>query len=281
MEGSMIDLADRLELPADVRFDGDALHDLALGEAYPLRGSGLEGMALLAAGYSIRDAARTLAARFDVNPQTVQRDLADFALQLSRAQLVNLRPRGWRARLRRALQVTLFLVVAHRWPPARIRRYALASGGALTVLRQIAAVVGIRMAPLWIAFIGSLLLPALLFAPALIPAFAAMATGLVAAVIAHEGGHAIAARRTGGGCFLVRSGWRVAVVHHAGADRRWVHASGPLICGLSGMAGLAASSAIQSLPLALAALPFVVQLLALTVLAKDGRLLAAAKGGDL
>ncbi|HXN00627.1 MAG TPA: PqqD family peptide modification chaperone [Candidatus Dormibacteraeota bacterium] len=277
----MIDLADRLELPTDVRFDGDALHDLALGEAYPLRGSGMEGMALLAAGYSIRDAAQTLAARFDVNPQTVQRDLAEFAFQLSRAQLVNLRPSGWRARLRRALQVSLFLVVAHRWPPARVRRYALADGGALTLLRQIASVVGIRMAPLWIALIGTLLLPALLFAPALTPALAAMAVGLVAAVIAHECGHAVAARRAGAGCFLIRSGWRVAVVHHAGPDRGLVHASGPLICGLVGMAGLAAASTIHSLPLAFAALPFVVQLLALTVLAQDGRLLAAAKGGDL
>jgi len=277
----MIDLADRLELPTDVRFDGDALHDLALGEAYPLRGSGMEGMALLAAGYSIRDAARTLAVRFDVNPQTVQHDLTEFAFQLSRAQLVNLRPSGWRARLRRALQVSLFLVVAHRWPPARIRRYALPDGGALPLLRQIASVVGIRMAPLWIGLIGTLLLPALLFAPALAPALAAMAVGLVAAVIAHEGGHAVAARRAGAGCFLVRSGWRVAVVHHAGPDRSLVHASGPLVCGLVGLAGLAAASPIHSLPLAFAALPFVVQLLALTVLAQDGRLLAAAKGGDL
>lgn len=277
----MIDLADRIELPADVRFDGDALRDLALGEAYPLRGSGMEGMALLAAGYSIRDAAQTLAARFDVDPLTVQRDLAEFAFQLSRAQLVNLRPSGWRARLRRALQVSLFLVVAHRWPPARVRRYALANGGALEMLRQIASVVGVRMAPLWIGLLGLLLLPALLFAPALTPALAAMAIGLVAAVIAHEGGHALAARRSGAGCFLVRSGWRVAVVHHADPDRGWVHASGPVICGVVGTGGLAVASATDSLTLAFAALPFVVQLAALTVLAQDGRLLAAAKGGDL
>jgi hypothetical protein len=277
----MIDLADRVELPPDVRFDGDALRDLALGEVYPLRGSGMEGMALLSAGYSIRDAAQTLAARFDVDPLTVQRDLAEFAFELSRAQLVNLRPSGWGARLRRAMQVTLFLVVAHRWPPARVRRYALANGGALGMLRQIASVVGVRMAPLWIGLLGLLLLPALLFAPALTPALAAMAIGLVAAVIAHEGGHAVAARLSGAGCFLVRSGWRVAVVHHAGPDRGWVHASGPAICGVVGTGGLAVASATDSLTLALAALPFVVQLLALTVLAQDGRLLATAKGGDL
>lgn len=277
----MIDLTDRIELPPDVRFDGDALRDLALGEAYPLRGSGMEGMALLAAGYSIRDAAQTLAARFDVDPQTVQRDLAEFAFQLSRAQLVNLRPTRWRARLGRALQVSLFLVVAHRWPPARVRRYALANGGALAILRQIACVVGVRMAPLWIGLLGLLLLPALLFAPALTPALAAMAIGLVAAVIAHEGGHAVAARRSGAGCFLVRSGWRVAVVHHAAPDRGWIHASGPVICGMVGTGGLAVASATDSLTLAFASLPFVVQLLALTVLAQDGRLLAAANGGDL
>ena len=276
----MIDLSDRLELPADVRFEGDALHDLALGEAYPLRGSGMDGMALLAAGYSIRDAATTLAARFEVNPQMVQSDLATFAFQLSRAQLINLRPSGWRARLRHVLRVSLYLVVAHRWPPARSRRYALATGGALTILRQIAAVVGIEMAPLWLLLLTPLLLPALLIAPALAPALGALSVSLVAAVIVHEGGHAVAAHRIGIGCFLVRSGWRVAVVHQNGRDTGWVHASGPLVCGLLGAAALALAAALHSLPLALAGMPFVVQLLALTVLAQDGRLLAAAKGGD-
>jgi hypothetical protein len=276
----MIDLSDRLELPSDVRFEGDALHDLALGEAYPLRGSGIEGMALLAAGYSIGDAATSLAAQFDVNPQAVQSDLAAFAFQLSRAQLINLRSSGWRAGLRHILRVSLFLIVAHRWPPARSRRYALATGSALAVLWQIASVVGIQMAPLWFLLLVPMLLPALLFDPALASALLALSISLVAAVIVHEGGHAVAAQRIGIGCFLVRSGWRVAVVHQNGPGTGWVHASGPLACGVLGASGLALAAGFQSLPLAFAAVPFLVQLLALTVLAQDGRLLAAAKGGD-
>ena len=176
--------------------------------------------------------------------------------------------------------MSLFLIVAHRWPPARSRRYPLATGGALAVLWQIASVVGIQMAPLWFLLIVPMLLPALLFAPALASALLALSISLVAAVIVHEGGHAVAAHRIGIGCFLVRSGWRVAVVHQNRPDTRWVHASGPLACGVLGASGLALAAGFQSLPLAFAAVPFLVQLLALTVLAQDGRLLAAAKGGD-
>jgi hypothetical protein len=270
----MIDLSDRIELPADVRLEEDALHDLAIGVRYPLGGSGGAAVGLLLTGHTIRETADLLAKRFGTERGPVLMDVARFATQLSRAQLVNVRGAGIGARLRRALGQILYLALAHRWPTAGRERYAIEVGaGSIQVIGRIAAVVALRLMPLWLLAVAVSLLPALL-APQLALASVAAVAGVMAAMIVHESGHALAARRLGVGCFLARAGWRLAVVRKATANR-WVDAAGPVACAAIGLGGLAAAMMLDSLPIALGAMPFCVQVLALTVLGQDGRLLVS------
>jgi hypothetical protein len=270
----MIDPDDQLELPDDVRFEGDAIHDLALNEAYPLRGTAMQGMTLLTSGLSIRESSNHLAKEFGVSAAQVLVDLLGFVGQLNRAQLVNVRSRKWRVRIRRCLQVLLFLALAHRWPSQRVRRYAI-PGGIVSIVRQVTTVVAVRMAPIWLVLFVPVVLPTLLLSPALAVSVAALPIGLVAAIIVHETVHAVAARALNIGSYLIRSGWRVAVVHREQRGTALVTAAGPALSGLVGLAILLLATATASLFLALLAVPFTVQILALTVFGKDGRLLLA------
>jgi hypothetical protein len=276
----MIDVNDRIDLPRDVCFSGDALVDLALDEAYPLRGSATLGMALLAAGLTVRDASLELARRHEQDATSVLIDLTAFVAQLSRADLVNLRPSSWGSRLRRALHVLTFLIVTHRWPPGRVRRYPLVGASAAAAVRQIAAVVAFRMAPVWIIAGLPLLLPLAWLAPSLMPASGALLVGLVIATILHEAAHALTARWLGIGSFLIRSGWRVAVLHARASSGGLVPAMGPLSCGALGLALSISAAMLHSITLAFTAIPFVIQLLSLSVFAQDGRHLVAGRGGQ-
>ena len=274
----MIDLSDRIRLPEDVRLAGDAIEDHAFGESYDLGGSASSGLALLLAGSTVRQAAEEVARRSGADPEVAAADLAQFVSRLSRAQLVNVSTTSVAARFRLGLYRALFIMVGHRWPPLRRMRHAIPAAGAMAIFGRITAVVSLRLLPAWLLAGTAFVLPGLLFAPRLTVAFAAILPGLVASIAAHETAHAVALRRAGVGCFLAQAGWRLAVVHPAGKGGAVADASGPALCGLTGMMALVLASVLHSVPLAFAATPFVVQLLGLTIVARDGRLLASRSG---
>ena len=274
----MIELRDRVEFPPDIELAGDRLQDLALGQSFPLSGSAAMYLHLLRAGRPMTEIVAAVAERFRLEPKEVERDLLGLVFRLNAAQLVNVRPVNVLSRLRQALFVVTYVALTRQWPPVLRRWHPIAGVSPVAIIGSVARVVMVHQAALWLLPAALLTLLGALTEPALIAPLLAVELGLMAAIVAHESGHALAARRSGVGCFLMTSAWKVAVVHPATGAAGWVHAGGALLAGLCGLPILVTAAGLDVGVLAVGALPFVVQLATLTVLTKDGRSLARSMG---
>lgn len=269
----MIRPEDRFALPGGVRLTGQSLQDTAVRDEYPLIGSAPMCIELLAHGHSIREVARIVASRFAISETVVTSDLASLVLTLNRAGLLNARSAGGplgRAR-RKAADLALGLAIGVR-PPVLATRHDLVARSLFGATVEVASAVLFGHAWLWLA-LGALFAGiGLLSSPSALFLLAALELGLISGLIVHELGHAIAARRWSGGCFLLTSGLgTVRVMHRRAARRAWISAAGPGLAGACGAALLAAGYAMGSGTLGLAALPLLGNLFGLTILFGDGR----------
>jgi hypothetical protein len=268
----MIRPEDRFALPGGVRLTSESLEDTALRDEYPLIGSAPMCIELLARGHSIREVARIVASGFGVSETVVASDLAGLVLTLNRAGLLNGRSAGGpvaRAR-RKAADLALGLAIGVR-PPALATRHELAAPSLIGTLFGVTSAVLIGHAWLWLG-LGAVFAAIGLISPSLLFGVAALQLGLMGGLIVHEVGHAIAARRWSGGCFLLTSGiGSVRVMHRRAARRTWISAAGPGLAGACGVVLIVAGCAMGSGTVALAALPLLGNFLGFTVLFGDGR----------
>jgi hypothetical protein len=269
----MIRPEDRFALPRGVRLTAESLEDTAVRDEYPLIGSAPMCIELLARGHSIREVARMVASRFAISETVVASDLAGLVLTLNRAGLLNARSAGGplaRAR-RKAADLALGLAVGVR-PPVLVTRHELAAPSLIGTILEVTTAVLIGHAWLWLGLGAVFAGIGLISSPSALLGVAALQLGLISGLIVHEVGHAIAARRWSGGCFLLTSGIGAVRVMHRRAGRRvWISAAGPGLAGACGAALLAAGCAMGSGALALAALPLLGNFLGFTILFGDGR----------
>ena len=96
--------------------------------------------------------------------------------------------------------------------------------------------------------------------------------GTVLALILHEAGHAVAVQMAGRRSYIIMTGFNIGVVHTLESSLV-VHAAGPLLAGVVGLLVLMAAVGANLDALAVMSFPLILQLVCLTVLSRDGRLL--------
>jgi hypothetical protein len=188
--------------------------------------------------------------------------------QLNRSWLLNMScPSGWIWGMRhpvRAFRRWAYLRAARRRSPLPARAWRVPLAVTAAVARSAAG--------RWLVLLAALAVVAGTAPPEWLTHATAGAIGVFAAPIAHESGHAYAARSLGSGAFLsiaAREG--VAVVSASTGRQGWILAAGPTLAGAVGICiGTAGTWAGQP-ALSILALPFVAQLASLTVLGSDGR----------
>lgn len=271
----MIALDDRASLPPDVACVGSHLRDEALNAEYPLSGSTPMLLELLMAGRTLREVADAVAGRFDQPVPRIRQDLVGLVFRLNQAQLLNIDPpQGLGTRIKRALVKFVISCRMGRRFPVLTRRYGINGRTPATIAISIAAVVLRVKAPQWLTLAAVSIGGGILFALPLLPMLLALEAAVIATMVAHETGHALAARRWNGGCFLIASRWGpLAVVHRPGDRDALTNAAGPAAGTVCGLLILGVALSTQSLMLSIGAIPAVLNLLGFTVLSRDGRLL--------
>ena len=261
MEVFVIRGTDRVTFTDGVELHENAIIDNVLGASYPLSPSATWALELLRDGRDVTSAAMVLAADASVHPARADHDLRALVKQLNGAWLVNIRPSN---RLLDALT-----------RPWVYRRYELPARSPWGLVLNVAGVVARAHWPLWltVAAVTALLSLAL---PAAASAAVTLAVGSAASLIAHESGHALAARRWTAGCFMASSlASGVSVVHPIGARDHWIAAAGPLAAVVTGLVILLALWPLQPMWAVIAAVPFTFHAVGGVILFSDGRRLAA------
>ena len=261
-----------VEFPSDVAVRDSELYDGALDESYPLNHTARRYLDLLQAGVPIPGVVDAVSAQFAISQSEAERDLLGLVAQLNDAQLLNVSPRRLTDKLKRVFWVSSYVITAREFPPMLVKRGHVADDGLVSVAASVArallrhALPTLIVATLLIAMLGILAESETAYpvAGALFGAFAAL--------ILHETGHALAVNMVGGRSYLIMTGLKAAVAHNSGASPL-VHASGPLLAGVVGFVALTVAVVAESGSLAFASFPFIIQLVSLTVVARDGRLL--------
>jgi hypothetical protein len=269
----VITLEDRASLPPDVALVGDRLRDEALDAEYPVSGSTPMFLELLETGLTLREVADTVADRFGEPVLRVRQDLVGLVFQLNRARLINIdAPDSPIARLSRWVAELLISARSGRRFPSLTRRYPIDRRNPASIAASIAAVVLSVKAPQWLTLGVVSLVAGILFGVLLLPILLGLEAALIATMVAHETGHALAARRWSRGCFLIASRLGpVAVVHPPGDRDAWSNAAGPVAGAACGLLLFGVGLATQSVLLSVGAIPAVLNLLGFTVLFRDGR----------
>jgi hypothetical protein len=266
----MLEIADRIVLADGVVLDGDRLVDRVCSAAWPLNAAGV--LVVVNDGRSLGEIAERVAMAYSLPVERARTDVLAFVWQLNRLGLANVeRPRGWGRHAVGWLRLAARLLPAGALPPVTVRRRPLDTSSVLRALGSVARGLAGRCVALALAaaILGAHLgivagRPSLLV-PGVVGAVVA------AALAAHEAGHAAALR--GVPSALVVRGARVSVVHApAGPARRALVAlCGPAAVAAAGGALLVLAVTLSSPVLAAAGLPAAAHVLALTVLASDGR----------
>ena len=266
----MLDPADVLVLPHDVRHLPGRLVDDVRRVAHPLNSTA--GEVLACPGESLGCAAERIARRWGLAPEQARADVLRFAWHLNAAALANVqRGTGRGSRTLAWIVLTLRLLPAGRLPQASVRRIALdtrspsrAIGSAVISLGP-RAVRAATVAAAVLALAGAA-------AGSVSPwAVVALAGSLGASLVVHETAHVVAL--AGEPAALVLAGPRTSLLHGDLGDRRRavVAAVGPLATGAVGVVATAGALELSSALAALVACPPAGHALAATVASIDGR----------
>lgn len=252
------------------------LVDAVRGQSVPLNQTACY-MLYSAQGRSLGETTETIASETRTDIQIVRRDLEALCDKLNSKALVNVGGRQshmLRAWLPLALKSVRHGIIPSAPPILIVRRPVDTSTTRSIILTTAAA--GIRNAFSWALSVVGVLLAALLVGAE--PAtfyrqltILAVAPAIGASLLIHEIGHALFLRNVP--TVLVTRGPQIFLLHRPIQSQRavLVSAAGPVISGIVGGSLLIVAYLITAPVLLLVALPFVVQLLGLTVLAHDGR----------
>ncbi len=272
----MIRSGDHVSLAEGVQLTGDGLADVLHenGNLVTLNSSG-RGVASLFDGRPLRDVGVAIVERYGIDAQRAERDARVLAADLNRRLMVNVEPRaGELARLSRWMIESirgLPLLIVPRLSYLPSARWPLPIGRPLATVATVTRHTLPRIALLGLA----LVLPVVLMLGALgalrpeIPL--ALLLGLIAGLVTHEAGHALALRR--GPAAVGLDGVTVFIMHPPlhGAHRALVAAGGPLMAAAIGWVSLLVALMTAWPPLALTGSLLTIQALGLTVLGHDGR----------
>lgn len=268
----MITTSYKVEFPADVTVRESDLYDHTLDEAYPLNHTAKVYLDLLQKGLPISDIVDTVSTWFAIPRSQAESDVLSLVTQLNGAQLVNLHPGGMIDRLKRGYWVAVYLILTKELPPILVRRICIADRNLFHVAASVTAALfkhafaAIIISAILVGILG------LLTGLETIYPVAGVLVGAFAALVTHETGHAAAVHMVGRRSYLMMIGPKVAVAHNHGTSPS-VHASGPVLAGLAGTALLLVGDALGNSFLVFGSLPFVAQLISITLFARDGRLL--------
>ena len=266
----MISTSYRVEFPPDVTVGKNGLHDGALDQSYPLNNSARMFLTLLRDGIPMTQIINSVAARFEKPRIEVERDLLGLVGHLNAAELVNIVPTGMVDTLRRFLWIIAFVATTRGFPPSFGKRAHVDSNGPMRVVASVLRAVLGHALPAVIVALCAIVALAGLTEPAFALALLVVAVSMLAALALHETGHALAIHLIGGRCYLIMAGVKVAVVHNRPSSPI-VHAGGPLLVGGVGIGMALIAHALHSVPLAVASLPLVIQIVSLTAFSRDGR----------
>ena len=268
----MISTDFRVEFPPDVTVCDSSLYDGALDQSYPVNDTGKLYLDLLRAGEPMTDIVDAVSARFDIPKSDVKRDLLDLVARLNSAQLVNVHPRRVVDRLKRLLFVAGFVIVMRDFPPILVKRGHVADGGPMRVAFSVTRVLFKHALPAMTVFALCIFVLAMLTTVETAYPFGGALIAILAALILHEIGHALAVQLAGRRSYIIMTGIKVGIVHTLKSSPT-VHAAGPLLAGMVGFVMMLAAYAANSDALAFMSTPFVLQLVSLTALTRDGRFL--------
>lgn len=266
------------KFPPGVRLEDDAILDLALEQRYRASASARVYLQLIARGCSVDEIVQRVSGSAGPPPNLVQAHCGALIASLNDVMLLNLDLGGVRGRMQWTWFTFWSALLERRAPAPRRQRFPI-NQPAARALMDIARGVLSGMAHWWLV-LGVLSLFALYGSPSGDLAIAAVLS-LPTAIVIHETAHAIAIRRSGGGGFLSVRGLSVGVIHSRARSGATVHAAAPLLTGACGSALLTLALAVDSGALAIASVPFIGQMLTLTVFAADGRLLVRHMSGPV
>lgn len=266
----MLEVADRIVLADGIALRGDTLVDDICGTCWPVNGAG--AFVVAREDCALGEIAERVAATYALSLERARADVLAFAWQLNRLAIANVERRAGRARRAAAwLRLALRLAPAGTVPPLAVRRRPVdttsATAAFVSVARGFAgrcAVIALAVLVL-VAHLGLVAGRPSLLVPTVV------GLGVGGGLLLHEAGHAVALR--GIPSALVLRGARVCVVHApAGTARRaFVAAAGPGVVAALGAVLLTAGVALGAPTLAAAGGPAALHVVALTVLASDGR----------
>lgn len=262
----------KVDFPTDVTVESGYIRDATLGQSYPLNDTADMYLSLLHVGVPMTDIVDSVSAQFGISSKVVERDLLSLVVRLNEAQLVNIYPSGLLERIKRQVWVVKFVLTTGVLPPLLIKRMPIVDGGPVLVAINVARTLSrhVLLPMMLSAFI--VLTLGILTDPAIAYLVAAVLVGIFTAFILHEAGHAVAVRASGRKSYLIAAGLKIAVAH-THRSSAFVHASGSLVTYLVGLILLLSAYLTHSVLPAVASVPLITQLVFVTVLARDGRLL--------
>ena len=265
----MIDVRDRVCLPAGVQLTTAGLHDDVRGETLELNETG-RLVVTCADGRRLGEIAELTATRFGVAGDVALADVGGFCLALNERFLLNVESRRGTVLLR-LLSSLLRGLPLRAFPAPPRRRARIDTTGASAAVSSTAGALAWRA--LAVGALGAAAAAALfagIGAPGLWPPIL-LGAGAALALVVHEGAHAAALR--GVPCCLCLAGTAVFLLHRPlpGRRRGLVAVAGPLGAAAVGLVGLAAAGTLGLAALGPAALVPLSHVLALTVAGRDGR----------
>lgn len=265
----MIDVRDRVRLPAGVRLTAAGLHDDVRGETFELNETG-RLVVRCADGRRVGEVAELTAARFGVTEDIALADVSGFCLALNERFLLNVESRPGAVLLRLLVSLVRGLPLGALPAPPRRRARIDTTGASAAVFSTAGALAWRALAVGALAAAAAAALLAGVGAPGLGPPVLLGASAALALVV-HEGAHAAALR--GVPCCLCLAGTAVFLLHRPlpGRRRGLVAVAGPLAAAAAGLTALAAAAALGLAALGPAALVPLSHVLALTVAGRDGR----------